>query len=395
MILIPLKKAFIKATTYTTKSGKVVNRKAYTDRRIAKVKMPSNRVRASWRKHETHGQVLTRLQKKHHQLIEDAKEVLKHHEAIKQAHKSGDTHSEHGIHVKDHHHVLKQIKNIHANLEDSSQRIMLHQNHTELAIQKRLDRNKKKTEKRKKETTSDFIENARSESKKVDKLITKLGKDEWVKKAMIARKTFVPYKPELEMEWDNANKKALKPVDNKPDANALEGIEYGPKGKKKTVLKDTVKKQEETEKSIRAEIKKRGYVTFGDQMKLDKIQTEETEERIRAKIKERGYATIGDSSKLERIYDKIKEDIDKWNPAIGKHAFVSMNGAHVSHPNRTSEYSKMALQDATEKSKYLSKHDKAYNYIPRGSVYKKGTYDIARILKSESNRIKGKIDREK
>ncbi len=147
MILLPLKKGFVRATTFTTKSGKVVNRKAYTDKRIAKTHTSSNRVRSVWGKDETHQSALKRYLGKHHQLLEDAKETLKHHKALEHAKKNNQTHSEHGIKVDDHHHVIKHLHNLNEKLEDSSQRVMMHKNHTELAIQKRQDRNKSAREK--------------------------------------------------------------------------------------------------------------------------------------------------------------------------------------------------------------------------------------------------------
>ena len=284
--------------------------------------------------------------------MEDAKEVLKHHEAIQSAKGKGDTHSEHGIHVDDHHHILKQIKNTHAKLEDSSQRIMLHQNHTELSIQKRQDKNKR-TDGNKSKIKQTAKQKKQADWEKFIKDREKLDKEK------------------MEKEWAEDDKRDAE--DNKKPV------------KKKTILKPQKK---ETEKSIQADIKKRGYVTFGDQEKLDKISEEETEEGIRGKIKERGYATFGDSEKLEKIFDQRKKDIDKWKPTVGKHALVPMNGMHITHPHKTNEYAKLPLDDALEKAAYLSKHDIVYKYLPRPSVHKKGTYDIARVPKSEVERIK-------
>ena len=347
IILIPLNKAFIKATQYTTKSGKVVNRKAYTDKRVAKVHMPSNRVRAAWRSSETHAQVSERLHKKHSQLLDDAKEVLKHHDAIKAAKGKGDTHSEHGIHTDDHHHVLKQIKNIHSKLEDSSQRIMLHQSHTSLLDDKKKPQKKSKEEILKQKKNADwkkFIESR----KKIDEEKTK-------------------------KEWDEDDKRET--------------------DKKKTLKSKADKPQKkDTRESVLANAKKRGFLTMGDQIKLDKIKEEETEEEteegVRSKIKERGYATLGDSEKLEKIFDQRKKNIDNWRPTEGKNALVFMNGMHITHPHKNNEYARMPMDDALKKATYLSKYDIFYQYLPRPSVYKKGTYDIARVPKSEIERIK-------
>lgn len=127
-LLLPLKKGFIK--TYTRKDGTVV--KAHTDKRISKTHTASNRARSIWKRDETHKQALKRYTGRHQKLIEDAKETLQHHEALEVASKAKKSHSEHGISVEQHHHVKKHLHNLNQKLEDSSQRIMLHQNKTSM-----------------------------------------------------------------------------------------------------------------------------------------------------------------------------------------------------------------------------------------------------------------------
>jgi len=146
--LKPFKKGFVKATTFTTKKGTVVHRKAFTDKRVAKTHTASNNARLTWKGDESFGGLRDRLHSKHKQLLNDAKETLKHHEAILEAKKKGDTHSSHGIKVADHHHVVKHLHNLHQKLEDSSQRIMQHQNYNPLAIEKREEQAQKNREKR-------------------------------------------------------------------------------------------------------------------------------------------------------------------------------------------------------------------------------------------------------
>lgn len=147
-ILLPFGKAFIKATTYKTKTGKIVHRKAYTDKRVVKKKSAKDSIRTPWTKNKTYQQVMKELKAKRARILEDLKEVEAHATAAHEAASSGDTHTAHGIHVDDAHHIHTKHENLIQELEDINHKIMLHENHHALLKEKNEETKQKRAAKR-------------------------------------------------------------------------------------------------------------------------------------------------------------------------------------------------------------------------------------------------------
>ena len=61
LLLFNFQKAFIHSVTYTTKKGKTVHRKAYTDKRIAKEVIAKDKIRTPSIKNKSHSQVKEKL----------------------------------------------------------------------------------------------------------------------------------------------------------------------------------------------------------------------------------------------------------------------------------------------------------------------------------------------
>jgi len=311
--LTPLEKSFVRATTYVNKAGKTVSRKAYTDNRIAKVHTASNRVRAAWRKGETHKSIMDRLQKRHHRLLDDAKEVLKHHEALGKAKESGGTHSEYGIHVDDHHHISKQIKNIHAKLEDSSQRIMLHQSHTSMKkkpVEKDIDKQKST-----KKVVVQGKANKGVKSKKQEELTEEQIKDR------IKKRGYTTFKDSFDLERVAERKKEVEEL-NKIESNLKNLPNHVKKNIKGHVSKDHLKNMKkklgEDRFNKALEIKKEGSFKFEDVVKipLTKIQSiSGIKNKTRAEKYKRAFAVY--VSKNEGKFNDYNEAIIAYLKSIG------------------------------------------------------------------------------
>lgn len=165
MTLLLLNKAFIHATTYTTKkTGKTVHRKAYTDKRIAKKVVAKDRINIPSIKNKSPKEVKEDLHNERADLKAKLEEVRQHKQDLADAKSKGQIHTDKGIHVDDTHHIHKQEGNLQEKLETANHKIMLHENRYELLREKGAEAKEKrvvvrkeaqkKTEAEKKETRS-------------------------------------------------------------------------------------------------------------------------------------------------------------------------------------------------------------------------------------------------
>ena len=128
LLFSPFWKSFVKASTYTTKKGRTVHRKAYTDSRKAKEFKASDKVRSAWTKNKTYNQVKDELHSRRKKLHENITEARKHLGEIEEAKKSDKTHSKRGIKVEHAHHVARHHDNLMEKLDHVNNKIMLHDN---------------------------------------------------------------------------------------------------------------------------------------------------------------------------------------------------------------------------------------------------------------------------
>ena len=143
MILL-LEKAFIHSTTYTTKKGKTVTRKAYTDKRIAKKVVAKDRINIPSIKSKSPKEVSEKLHSERDSLKAKLEEVRQHKADLVEAKAKGQTHTDKGIHVDHAHHIHKHEKNLHEKLETANHKLMLHENRYELQREKGEEAKKKR-----------------------------------------------------------------------------------------------------------------------------------------------------------------------------------------------------------------------------------------------------------
>jgi len=132
-----MEKAFIHATTHTSKkTGKTIQRKAYTDKRIAKQVVAKDKIRIPSIKNKSPKQVKEELHDERDKLKKKLEEVRRHKEDLIEAKNKGETHTDKGISVAHEHHIDKHEKNVHEKLENTNHKIMLHENRYELLREK-------------------------------------------------------------------------------------------------------------------------------------------------------------------------------------------------------------------------------------------------------------------
>lgn len=143
MILL-LEKAFIHATTYTSKkTGKTIHRKAYTDKRIAKKVVAKDRINIPSIKNKSPKEVKEKLHKEREDLKDKLDEIRKHKQDLAEAKSKGESHTDKGISVDHSHHIHKHEKNLHEKLETANHKLMLHENRYELQREKGAEAKKK------------------------------------------------------------------------------------------------------------------------------------------------------------------------------------------------------------------------------------------------------------
>lgn len=135
-LFFALEKAFVHAVTFTNKHGKLIQRKAYTDKRIARDIEAKDRLRTPWTKDKTFQDVQAKLYDERDQLKKKLEEVRQHKADLLEAKEKGETHTDKGIAVAHEHHLNTHEKNLHEKLETANHKIMLHDNHHSLLKQK-------------------------------------------------------------------------------------------------------------------------------------------------------------------------------------------------------------------------------------------------------------------
>lgn len=189
MTILLLEKAFIHATTYKSKkTGKTINRKAYTDKRIAKKVVAKDRINIPSIKSKSPKEVSEKLHSERDELKAKLDEVRQHKADLVEAKSKGQTHTDKGIHVDHSHHIHKHEKNLHEKLETANHKLMLHENRYELQREKGEEAKKKRVIVRKeaKEKTEAEKKQTRSQAMIGNKNAQKFGSHEeysnWLRK---------------------------------------------------------------------------------------------------------------------------------------------------------------------------------------------------------------------
>ena len=175
-----LEKAFIHATTYKTKKGKTVQRKAYTDKRIAKQVVAKDRINIPSIQNKSPKQVSEELHSQRDELKDKLDEVRQHKTDLIEAKEKGQTHTDKGVNVDHSHHIHKHEKNLHEKLETANHKLMLHENRYELQKEKGEELKKKRVAVRKEAQKKTEVEKkqTRSQSMIGNKNAQKFGSHE-------------------------------------------------------------------------------------------------------------------------------------------------------------------------------------------------------------------------
>ncbi|UCE66649.1 MAG: hypothetical protein JSU85_01130 [Candidatus Zixiibacteriota bacterium] len=208
-----LEKAFVRATTYTTKKGKIVKRKAYTDKRIAKEFKASDKIKRPWTKYKTYKEVKEKLHEEKEKLEDDLEEIRRHKKELAEAKEKKETHTKSGIHVKDEHHIDRHHENLKEKLEHVSNKMMLHERHVELGQEAREERAKKAREKRKAEKVEKVEKKEVPKEKTSDQYFKDYyaakTKEEKVRIGKLAREQYMKENPKASMgDFLQASKEA-------------------------------------------------------------------------------------------------------------------------------------------------------------------------------------------
>lgn len=367
-LFLNMEKAFVRATTFTTKKGKKVQRKAYVDKRIAKKYEAKDKIRMPSIQTKSPSQVRDELHKTRDELKEKLEEILKHKEELKTAKSKGDTHTESGIHIDDGHHINKHHDNLVEKLENANHKLMLHENRSGIEREKRIEAQEKAKKKReekkvviKKETKDsatfgsekEYMDwyRKQSDERKDDHKLTRTGgklivtwgakpKEEEPEKKMVVVKKEKPKEPskslsqllddyyaagtkEERVKAGNLAKEKF--MSENPDANIQDYIQAAKEHKPKEEVPEKPKVIEKKKVVVKKEEKKPFSPSVGDIVYIHWLATKK-DEPVNYRGKEGDQAVIvKDGSQMMVPFSDLKP-----KPKVEKKIVVKQPGGGIS-----------------------------------------------------------------